>query len=146
MKRDAENAIRAGLANARIFQSWRSGQGATIPACFFYFEKKHLIGVHMSVYVLRDPEESEIQYLDRLGNLKGMRVLEIGSGDGRMTKRYAAMARSVVGIDPDLESLAIAAKSQPDSSLSDVNLALALAQALPFPDEHFDRVIMAWSL
>lgn len=100
----------------------------------------------MSVNVVRDPEESEIQYLDRLGNLKGMRVLEIGSGDGRMTKRYAAITRSVVGIDPDLESLASALKSQPDSSLSDVNLALALAQALPFPDGHFDRVIMGWSL
>ena len=100
----------------------------------------------MSVDVLTDPEESETHYLDQMGDLKGARVLEIGSGDGRMTRRYAAMTRSIVGIDPDPERLATAMKSQPASSSSKVRLALAVAQALPFPDEYFDRVIMAWSL
>ena len=100
----------------------------------------------MSVDVLRDPDEREIHYLDQMGNLTGRRVLEIGSGEGRMTNRYVELARSIVGIDPDLESLATAIKSQPASSSSKISMALAVAQALPFPDECFDRVIFAWSL
>ncbi len=34
------------------------------------------------------------------GNLDGARVIEIGCGDGRLTFRYAAAARSVLAIDP----------------------------------------------
>ena len=48
-----------------------------------------------------DPEQHEVAALARMvPSFAGLRVLEIGCGDGRLTQRYAARAGSVIAIDP----------------------------------------------
>jgi len=49
-----------------------------------------------------DPADEEIAALGRVGaTFDGRCVLEIGCGEGRITRRYAVRASSVVAIDPD---------------------------------------------
>jgi len=49
-----------------------------------------------------DPEEHEIvALLEVVPSLPGARVVEVGCGDGRLTRRYAARAGSIFAFDPD---------------------------------------------
>src|SRR5713101_5663144 len=54
-----------------------------------------------------DPEGNETAALDQLlPDLRGLHVLEVGCGDGRLTCRYAERAASVLAIDPDPAAIA----------------------------------------
>ena len=95
---------------------------------------------------LRDPEEIETEILNRLAAVHGLKVLEIGAGSGRLTWRYADFAASVAGIDPDADRLAGAVDSRPAGLATPLQLAQAQAEWLPFRNEVFGAVILAWSL
>jgi 2-polyprenyl-3-methyl-5-hydroxy-6-metoxy-1,4-benzoquinol methylase len=57
-----------------------------------------------------DPEGNETDALFDLVELEGREVLEIGCGDGRLTRRYADRAAHVTAIDPFEDSIARAAQ------------------------------------
>ncbi|MCL4250161.1 MAG: hypothetical protein KJ065_18580 [Anaerolineae bacterium] len=50
----------------------------------------------------RDPENSEVNALATFASLDDAHILEIGSGDGRLTWRYAQRARSTACSSPGL--------------------------------------------
>ena len=60
-----------------------------------------------------DPDGAELAALAQLVDFSGLRVLELGCGDGRLTRRYAGPAEEVLGIDPDEEAIAAARASTP---------------------------------
>lgn len=95
---------------------------------------------------LKDPEGIETHYLLGLNALYGARVLEIGAGEGRMTWRYADLTRHVVAVDLDTERLATALRDRPAALAERVSIASASGEALPFRDQSFDVVLLAWSL
>jgi len=80
-----------------------------------------------------------------LVNFAHLRVLEIGCGDGRLTRRYADLTRQVAAIDLDPARLAAAVDNSSPFS-NPVNFVLAPAETLPFRAERFDAAILAWSL
>ncbi len=94
----------------------------------------------------RDPEGREVVHLLRLARLADARVLEIGCGNGRLTWRYASLARSILALDPDEEALEEARDSMPGDLSPRLLLSAAEAEALPLPSESFDVALFAWSL
>ena len=96
--------------------------------------------------VERDPENVETRTLHAHADLTGARVLEIGCGEGRLIGRYAGIAGWVVGLDYDPVRLAGAALEYPPAGEHHVRLVRGQAEALPFADALFDRILLGWSL
>jgi ubiquinone/menaquinone biosynthesis C-methylase UbiE len=94
----------------------------------------------------RDPEQTEVHYLQTFANLENTHILEVGCGDGRMTWRYAQYPRRITAVDPDPNRLRIARATRPASQHDVVTFTRAHAETLPFPARFFDGAILAWSL
>jgi len=77
-------------------------------------------------------------------DFRGVRVLEVGAGDGRLTFQYSDEARSVVGIDTN--ELDIRSAQSANAGQRDVQFTCASAAVLPFPAERFGIVLFASSL
>ena len=88
-----------------------------------------------------DTAGNEKSYLLDMLAGEGGCILEVGCGDGRLTRKYADLAARVVGID--LPSALPRAGSEPLPE--SVSLAAASGVHLPFPAGHFDEVIFALS-
>jgi ubiquinone/menaquinone biosynthesis C-methylase UbiE len=93
----------------------------------------------------KDPEGTEIRFLNQTVVFRDKRVLEIGSGDGRLTWRYANSAGHVTGIDLDADALRVAASDCPTNLRDNVWFVRAGSLNLPFPRETFEISILAWS-
>ena len=93
-----------------------------------------------------DPEGQETNALFAAANFRGARVLEVGCGAGRLTRRYAAVVRYAAGVDPALEELTTAKRDWQADRTRRPAFAQAGASALPFAAEAFDIVVFGWSL
>lgn len=92
--------------------------------------------------VVEDPEGHEIEALARVQpSFAGLRVLEIGAGDGRLTRRYAHAAASIVAIDPDPDDIDALREEFPDVDTRAIGV-----ESLVLPDASVDLVLFAWSL
>ena len=95
-----------------------------------------------------DPEENEINALFRLASLGGKRVLEIGSGDGRLTWRFGHQAGFVTAIEPFAESVKRAKRDLPSFLKDRVRLLhIGFEEfAARTRSESFDIALLSWAL
>jgi ubiquinone/menaquinone biosynthesis C-methylase UbiE len=93
-----------------------------------------------------DPEGVELATLAELAPTHGLRVLEIGCGDGRLTFHVARAAASVLAIDPDAERIEKARCSVPSELSEKVTFAAQAATEVDVPKHSFDLVLFSWSL
>ncbi len=95
-----------------------------------------------------DPEGSEIRALSAIIDLSGQRVLEIGSGTGRLTWQYAGTTARVAAVEPSTTSVAIARQEIPPSLVDRVEFHQVGFEeyALTSESDLFDTVILSWSL
>jgi ubiquinone/menaquinone biosynthesis C-methylase UbiE len=77
---------------------------------------------------------------------RGKRVLDLGTGDGRLAFGAAIWAREVVGIDPDPTAIRDARANARRMRTRNVRFVVGPAQELPFEDGSFDVVILSWVL
>jgi len=97
--------------------------------------------------ILLDPEENESHALFDLPIAwTGSTVLEIGSGDGRLTWRFANRVVRVVAIEPDAEKHKIALADRPGGFEHVEFLNLGLDEFVKQNKEKFDIAILSWSL
>jgi ubiquinone/menaquinone biosynthesis C-methylase UbiE len=96
--------------------------------------------------IQKDPEGLEILHLENTVDFTGQSVLEIGCGDGRLTKRYIHRVDCAFCIDPDDKAV----QSAKINLSTDLNKKAFFVQAnsinLPFPRATFDIALLSWSL
>ena len=91
-----------------------------------------------------DPEERELKaLLELLPNLHCAHVVEVGCGDGRLTRRYADLAASVLAFDPDEEATAaFRSERLPDR----VEVRTDAVDRVNIPQSSADVVLLSWAL
>lgn len=90
-----------------------------------------------------DPEGVEIRALRSIVDFTGKEIIEIGCGDGRLTRRYASEAKSVHAIDPNVDDLRIARR---EVRAKNVRFAAGDITTDPLPDRTYDLAILSYSL
>jgi 2-polyprenyl-3-methyl-5-hydroxy-6-metoxy-1,4-benzoquinol methylase len=98
------------------------------------------------VAVTIDPEGRELEALARVVDFEGLRVLDVGCGDGRLVWRIAPAAESVLGIDVDEELVATARSETPLALRRKVEFRASSIVELDEPPARFDLVFFTWSL
>ena len=101
----------------------------------------------MAPFHLReDPEQEEIRAINSHVSFRDKDVLEIGCGDGRLSKKYWAEPGRLIGIDPDRKALKSAHESLHESLAKRVKFQEGTAEKLEFDSGSFDVVFFTWSL
>ena len=93
-----------------------------------------------------DPEGTEIEVIHELVDFSGKKVLEVGCGDGRMTRRYADRAASVLALDPNAEKIERAIDSTPEPLRSKVRFRVADITDAELAQQAFEVAILSHSL
>lgn len=83
--------------------------------------------------------------LDRIGPARGLRILDVGCGDGVLATRLAQEGARVTGLDASADMIA-AARRRAKAARVEVDLVKGNAGDLPFPDGHFDCVVSVATL
>lgn len=79
------------------------------------------------------------QLLALLGDVKGLQILDVGAGTGRVAVQLAQKGAQVTACDISPQMLAVLAKKNPA-----IKTIVADAEDLPFDDGTFDSVIAAF--
>ena len=88
----------------------------------------------------------ELRLIERHCGLKARRILEIGCGDGRLTRQFAPLASSVVAIEPDSAKIALARRLAASRGIRNVSFRIDSAERLRLGGEPFEVVLFSWSL
>ena len=88
------------------------------------------------------PAGVEVRLIERLVKLNGQRILEIGCGDGRLTRQYAPLASTVVAIEPDPARIREARRA----GRTNVSFRVGTAEGLRLGGGPFDIALFSWSL
>jgi 2-polyprenyl-3-methyl-5-hydroxy-6-metoxy-1,4-benzoquinol methylase len=92
------------------------------------------------------PPGMEVRLIERHAHLTDRRILEIGCGDGRLTRQLAPLASSVVAIEPDADRIAVARRLLAAEGISNVTFRVASAERLRRGGEPFEVAVFSWSL
>ena len=93
-----------------------------------------------------DPEGVETRVIHELIDFAGKDVLEIGCGDGRITRRYADVAASVLAFDPDESAIATAREQMPDALKAKVSFHIADTTNIKLAQQAYDVAVFSWSI
>ncbi len=94
----------------------------------------------------RDARGDEATALTTVADFSDKRVLEVGCGEGRLTWVLARLGASMLGIDPDEESIETARATTPAELAERVEFRVASAEQLDVPPARFDIAFLSWSL
>jgi 16S rRNA A1518/A1519 N6-dimethyltransferase RsmA/KsgA/DIM1 with predicted DNA glycosylase/AP lyase activity len=97
--------------------------------------------------IILDPESNELEILRNCYSFRHEEVvLEIGSGDGRMTWTYVDKVAHVTAIEPDADKHVAALADRPAWLKKIEFINLGLDAFVKQNKEKFDLAILSWSL
>lgn len=92
------------------------------------------------------PTGMEMRLIQRFVELKGRRILELGCGDGRLSRQLAPLASNVVAVEPDPVRIALARRTANLEGIRNVSFRVGSAERLRAGGPPFDIALFSWSL
>lgn len=96
-----------------------------------YVAKREQVGIESDPIMPR--------FLDLLGDVSGLSILDAGCGEGYLSRIVASRGASVTGIDISARLIEIARSKDPEGKIT--YLQADLSQPLPDYREHFDLIV-----
>jgi protein-L-isoaspartate O-methyltransferase len=93
-----------------------------------------------------DPASAEPGMIAGAVDFSGMRVLEVGSGDGRMTAMISKQAKTVLSIDTDEDAISGALKRAEKYGLHNVEYRVEDVCTIDLKPGEFDSAFLTLSL
>jgi ubiquinone/menaquinone biosynthesis C-methylase UbiE len=93
-----------------------------------------------------DPDGVELATIRELVDVRGLQVVDVGCGEGRLTFACASEGAQVFGFDPDEEAIACAREAIPHGLRDCLEFAVAGAAEIELPRRKFDLALFSWSL
>ena len=93
-----------------------------------------------------DAEGAHLAAVLRAADFRNRRVLEVGSGEGRLTRGIAPLAESVLAFDPISEDVTRARADFPLELSEKVRFEVAQADEIEIEPQSIDLVFFSWSL
>jgi ubiquinone/menaquinone biosynthesis C-methylase UbiE len=93
-----------------------------------------------------DAEGTHLAAILRAADFRDQRVLEVGSGEGRLTWGFAPLAASVLAFDPDEDVVTTARSECTEELRQKVLFKVAKAEEIDVPPHSVDLVFFSWSL
>jgi ubiquinone/menaquinone biosynthesis C-methylase UbiE len=93
-----------------------------------------------------DPDGVEIMTIEQLVDLEGLRIVEIGAGEGRLTFEVGRSAASMFAFDSDEDAIRKARAETPKAFRRRLRFELADAAKMELPKGEFDLALFSWSL
>jgi SAM-dependent methyltransferase len=90
-----------------------------------------------------DPDGVLWAAMESIADWSGRDVLDLGCGTGFHLPRFAAAARTVTGVEPHADLLALARRRT--RRLPNVTVTAGMAQSVPLPDASVDVVHARWA-
>ncbi|MHA2249455.1 MAG: class I SAM-dependent methyltransferase [Candidatus Kariarchaeaceae archaeon] len=100
----------------------------------------------MQNYIKVDEENLAIRMMLKYIDFEGKDVLDIGCGDGRMSLQVSQYAKSVLGIDPDVEEVKLANDNSQSQNIENVKFLVGSAEEMDFEESSFDIILFSLSL
>ena len=92
------------------------------------------------------PASAEPEMIAGVADFSGMKVVEVGSGDGRRTSMIAHQALSVLSIDPDADAIAAAIERAETLGMNNVEYRVEDICPIQLEPGEFDSAFLALSL
>lgn len=93
-----------------------------------------------------DAEGAHLAAILRAADFENKRVLEVGCGEGRLTRGIAPLAASVLAFDPSSEDVGRARADFPEELREKVRFEVAQAEEIEVDPQSVDLVFFSWSL
>jgi len=93
-----------------------------------------------------DPDGVELATIRSLVDLRGLRVLDVGCGEGRLSFACAREGADVLAFDPDEEVVATARAETPRELRKRLRFEAAHAREIERPKGEFELALFSWSL
>ena len=93
-----------------------------------------------------DPSHKEWKAIQELLVLKGKKVLEVGSGTGRITFNLAKSARSVMAVDKVPEFLSYIQQKAHKEKVHNIHFFASDVQEIEKLDQTFDIIVSSWTM
>ena len=88
----------------------------------------------------------ELGLIQRFADVNGKRVLEVGSGDGRLTRQFARLATKVVAVEPDRAGVSVARREFAAEGMTNVLFRVGSIERTRLGGGKFDLALFSWSL
>jgi 2-polyprenyl-3-methyl-5-hydroxy-6-metoxy-1,4-benzoquinol methylase len=93
-----------------------------------------------------DPEGAHLAALRRLQDFSGARVVEVGCGDGRLTRGIAERAARVLAFDCDEAAVSRARSALPGQLAGRVTYRVDSASEIALTQASFEVAVFSWTL
>ncbi|MEF2244355.1 class I SAM-dependent methyltransferase [Paenibacillus sp. IITD108] len=84
--------------------------------------------------------------IEEIKPLKGLYVVDVGAGTGRLTVALAPLVKSVIALDASAEMLAVTAERLKQKGLRNWQTHIADHRYLPIKDNSADLVVAGWTV